>query len=54
VPVVAVDFGYTDVPIAALGPDRVIGSFAELPGVIAALAAVKNAMDDQAFIGQES
>ena len=38
VPVVAVDFGYTDVPIATLNPDRVIGSFAELPPVIAALA----------------
>ena len=30
VPVVAVDFGYTDVPIATLRPDRVISSFAEL------------------------
>jgi phosphoglycolate phosphatase len=53
VPVVAVDFGYTDVPVAALGPDRVISSFAELPGAIAALGPVKNAMDDQAFIGQK-
>jgi len=53
VPVVAVDFGYTDVPVATLGPDRVISSFAELPAAIDALAAVKNAMDDQAFIGQK-
>jgi phosphoglycolate phosphatase len=53
VPVVAVDFGYTDVPIATLGPDRVISSFAELPAALAALAPVKNAMDDQAFIGQK-
>jgi len=31
VPVIAVDFGYSEVPIAALNPDRLIGSFAELP-----------------------
>jgi phosphoglycolate phosphatase len=53
VPVVAVDFGYTDVPVARLDPDRVISSFAELPAAIAALGPVKNAMDDQAFIGQK-
>jgi len=34
VPVVAVDFGYTDVPIATLQPDRVISSFAQLPAAI--------------------
>jgi phosphoglycolate phosphatase len=34
VPVVAVDFGYTDVPVADLRPDRVISSFAELPTAI--------------------
>jgi phosphoglycolate phosphatase len=53
VPVVAVDFGYTDVPVATLHPDRVISSFAELPSAIDALAPVKNVMDDQAFIGQK-
>jgi phosphoglycolate phosphatase len=53
VPVVAVDFGYTDVPVAKLRPDRIISSFTELPAAIAALAPVKNAMDDQAFIGQK-
>lgn len=37
VPVVAVDFGYTEVPIASLGPDRVIGHYAELPDAVAAL-----------------
>ena len=37
VPIIAVDFGYTDVPVAALGPDRVISSYAELPAAIAAL-----------------
>jgi phosphoglycolate phosphatase len=34
VPVIAVDFGYTDVPIARLGPDRVISSYTELPSAI--------------------
>jgi phosphoglycolate phosphatase len=29
-PVIAVDFGYTDVPVAKLGPDRVISHFDEL------------------------
>jgi phosphoglycolate phosphatase len=29
-PVVAVDYGYTDVPVAELGPDKVISHFDEL------------------------
>jgi phosphoglycolate phosphatase len=37
VSIIAVDFGYTDAPVAALGPDRVISSYAELPAAIAAL-----------------
>ncbi len=37
VSVIAVDFGYTEVPIATLKPDRVISSYTELPPVIAAL-----------------
>jgi phosphoglycolate phosphatase len=37
VPVIAVDFGYTDVPIATLQPDRVISAFAALPVAIAEL-----------------
>lgn len=41
VPVVAVDFGYTDVPIASLRPDRIISSFAELPPAIHELLAPK-------------
>ena len=53
VPVVGVDFGYTDVPIVALGPDRVISSFAELPAAIDDLALVRNSMDGQHFIGQK-
>jgi len=34
VPVIAVNFGYSEVPIASLRPDRIIGAFAELPGAI--------------------
>lgn len=39
-PVVAVDFGYTDIPVAALFPDRVISHFDELWDAVAALGAV--------------
>jgi phosphoglycolate phosphatase len=39
VPVVAVDFGYTEVPIETLDPDRIISSFAELPAAIVDLMA---------------
>jgi phosphoglycolate phosphatase len=34
VPVIAVDFGYSEVPIATLQPDRIIGSFTDLPAAI--------------------
>jgi phosphoglycolate phosphatase len=37
VPVIAVDFGYTDVPVAELGPDRVISHFDELAEACEAL-----------------
>ncbi len=53
VPVVAVDFGYSDVPIENFRPDRVISSFADLVAVIDDLALVKNTMDDQGFIGHK-
>ena len=39
VPIVAVDFGYSDVPIATLLPDRLISSFADLPAAIHDLTA---------------
>jgi phosphoglycolate phosphatase len=39
--VIAVDFGYTDVPIASLQPDRIISSFSELPGAIGDLLALQ-------------
>jgi len=34
VPVIAVDFGYSEVPIATLRPDHIIGSFGDLPAAI--------------------
>ena len=37
VPVVAVDFGYTEVPVAALNPDRIISHFDALPGAVGEL-----------------
>jgi phosphoglycolate phosphatase len=37
IPVVAVDFGYTEIPVALLKPDRVISRFADLPGALLSL-----------------
>jgi phosphoglycolate phosphatase len=34
IPIVAVEFGYTEIPVAELSPDRIIGHFDELPGAI--------------------
>jgi phosphoglycolate phosphatase len=34
VPVIAVNFGYTERPVTELGPDRVIGDFAQLAAAI--------------------
>ena len=36
-PVICVDFGYTDVPVSELGPDRVISHFSELGAACASL-----------------
>ena len=38
-PVIAVDFGYTDVPVADLGPDKVISHFDELYEAVLSLTA---------------
>ena len=40
VPVIAVDFGYADVPVRELGPDRVISHFDQLFEACDALLAV--------------
>ena len=37
IPVIAVDFGYTDTPVTELGPDIVISSFDELPAAVRTL-----------------
>jgi phosphoglycolate phosphatase len=38
VPVIGVSFGYTEVPIAQLGPDRLIHHMRDLPGVVGELS----------------
>jgi phosphoglycolate phosphatase len=40
VPVIAVDFGYTDIPIAQLQPDKIISNFSALPAAVAELISV--------------
>jgi phosphoglycolate phosphatase len=37
VPVIAVDFGYTEVPLAELKPDRIVSHFDALPAAVEAL-----------------
>ena len=41
-PVVAVDFGYTDVPVRELGPDKVISHYSYLPSAIVMLLETSN------------
>jgi phosphoglycolate phosphatase len=42
IPVIGVEFGYTDVPIADLKPDRLINHMRELPAAVRSLAAHRN------------
>ena len=37
VPVIAVDFGYSENPVSELAPDKIISHFAQLPAAIAAI-----------------
>src|SRR5665647_610330 len=37
IPVIAVDFGYSERPVAEFGPDRIISHFAQLPESVAAI-----------------
>jgi phosphoglycolate phosphatase len=37
VPVIAVDFGYSERPVSEFGPDQVISHFAQLPAAVAAI-----------------
>jgi phosphoglycolate phosphatase len=41
VPVIAVDFGYSETPVAELAPDRIVSGFGGLTEVVFALAAAK-------------
>ena len=43
IPVIGVEFGYTEVPIADLKPDRVIGHMRELPAAVESLMYQRNA-----------
>ena len=38
IPVIAVDFGYSERPIADFGPDQIVSSFAQLPTSVAAIS----------------
>jgi phosphoglycolate phosphatase len=38
IPVIAVDFGYSERPVSEFGPDRVISHFRDLPAAIAAIS----------------
>jgi phosphoglycolate phosphatase len=40
VPVIAVDFGYTETPVSALDPDEIIGGFDQLPEAVDRLLGV--------------
>jgi phosphoglycolate phosphatase len=42
IPVIGVEFGYTDVPIAELKPDRLIGHMRDLPEAVASLMKAPN------------
>jgi hypothetical protein len=39
VPVIAVEFGYSERPVAEFAPDRTISHFTQLPASIAAISA---------------
>ena len=43
VPVIGVAFGYTEVPIADLKPDRLIAHMGELPAAVEGLTLLRNA-----------
>jgi phosphoglycolate phosphatase len=42
VPVIGVEFGYTDVPIAELKPDRLIGHMRDLPAAVESLMSTRS------------
>jgi phosphoglycolate phosphatase len=44
VPVIGVEFGYSEVPIADLKPDRLIGHMSDLPGAVESLSLQRNSI----------
>ena len=38
IPVIAVDFGYSERPVSEFGPDRIISHFAQLPAAVSAIS----------------
>jgi phosphoglycolate phosphatase len=44
IPVIGVEFGYTEVPIADLKPDRLIGHMRDLPAAVESLALQRNSI----------
>ncbi len=41
---IGVEFGYTEVPIADLKPDRLIGHMSDLPGAVESLSLQRNSV----------
>jgi phosphoglycolate phosphatase len=41
IPVIGVEFGYTEIPIAELKPDLLIGRFSDLPAAVESLMAAR-------------
>jgi phosphoglycolate phosphatase len=41
-PVIAVDFGYTEIPVPLLKPDRIISHFEALPAAVSELLAIRS------------
>jgi phosphoglycolate phosphatase len=50
VPVIGVDFGYTETPIAKLQPDRIISSYIDLPASVFALLPAGNPLASPASL----
>jgi phosphoglycolate phosphatase len=44
IPVIGVEFGYTEIPIADLKPDRLIGHFRDLPAAVESLMAARTSI----------
>ena len=45
IPIIGVDFGYTDIPMAELSPDRLISHFQQLPALVMELMPATSGVD---------